>query len=96
MVPLILGNPYVSPERKCITVSLVLCLAFAAGMMNFESESGSRALWVDQHSQQMTLGWGISLGLGFRASGLRVLGPQALALSSRLGLSLGLGNAFGL
>ena len=38
---------------KCLGLSLILCLAFAAGVVQYKSESGSRALWVDQNSQQM-------------------------------------------
>jgi len=38
---------------KCLFVSILFCLAFGAGFTQFDNESGSRALWVDQHSQQM-------------------------------------------
>ena len=43
---------------------------FGAGFVQFESEGGSRELWVDQHSQQMKnlepLGADVLVLLGFR------------------------------
>eukprot|EP00439_Symbiodinium_sp_Y106_P064039 s2194_g10.t1 len=38
---------------KCLFLSILFCLVFGAGFVQFESEGGSRELWVDQHSQQM-------------------------------------------